>query len=355
MKRNDLAMDAQHHSRERGQMLVLFALALVAIIGMVGLVLDSGGAFAQRRSKQNAADVAALAAANDLIANQGDADWVATAANIATQNGYTHTVNGATVEITCVNCPDQALDTSVEGVQVTVTITSPHRNNFASIFGMNTWDVSTTATSKTGWADTANAPGPFIVSVDAFNEGGDPIHCTDETDTCDLEHADDDTPQVWTEFTWTDFGFDLPGAPCPPDGEPFEMGNVNDDDLQDYMDESADFEVTLEFGCYIAQHNLGSMTNIVQRLHCLVYGDDDPPCDDSGTPEPVTFPVPIVDDEGKYVGWASFVMTDAEASGENSTITGYFETGRILAQLDVSGSGFGDSTFGSAYVIQLVN
>ena len=340
MKRNDLAMDRQNHPRERGQMLVLFALSLVAIIGMVGLVLDSGGAFAQRRAQQNAADVAALAAANDLIANQGDADWVATAANIATQNGYTNTVNGAVVDISCVNCPDQTLNPAVDGVQVTVSISAPHRNNFASIFGMNTWDVSTTATSMTGWANTAHAPGPFIVSEDAFSAGGDPIECVDETDLCDLEHADDDTPQVWSEFTWTDFGYDLPGAPCPPDGEPFEMGNVNDADLQQYMDGSADFSVTLDFGCYIAQHNLGVMNNIVARLEAMA---------------PATFPVPIVDDEGKYVGWASFVLTGADAAGENSTITGYFETGRILAQLDVSGAGFGDSTFGSAYVIQLVN
>ena len=333
-------MDTQRTSRERGQILVLFALSLVAIIGMVGLVLDSGGAFAQRRSQQNAADVAALAAANDLIANQGDADWVATAESIASQNGYADTVNGASVEVSCVNCPGQALDLAVPGVQVTVNITAPHRNNFASIFGMSTWDVSTTATSKTGWADTAHAPGPFIVSQDAFDAGGDPVHCVDETDECDLEHPVDDTPTVWNEFTWTDFGYDLPSPPCPPDGEPFEMGNVNANDVKDYMDGSADFSVTLEFGCYIAQHNNGVMDVAVQKLEDMA---------------PATFPVPIVDEEGKYVGWASFVMTSATPNGRNGFITGYFETGRILAQLDVSGAGFGDSTFGSAYVVQLVN
>lgn len=333
-------MHTQHPSRERGQILVLFALSLVAIIGMVGLVLDSGGAFAQRRTQQNAADVAALAAANDLIANQGDAEWVATAESIATDNGYTNGVGGAVVQVTCVNCPDQTLDPAVDGVQVTVNITAPHENNFAGILGMPTWNVSATATSKTGWANKANAPGPFIVSLDAFSAGGDPIHCVDETDECDLNHPVSDTPIVWTEFTWTDFGYDLPGAPCPPDGEPFEMGNVNDNDLQQYMDGQADFSVTLEFGCYIAQHNNGVMDNIVQRLEDLA---------------PATFPVPIVDNEGKYQGWASFVMTSATPNGRNGVITGYFETGRIQAQLDVSGAGFGDSTFGSAYIVQLVN
>jgi hypothetical protein len=311
---------------------------------MVGLVLDGGGAAAQKRSEQNAADVSALAAANDLIANQGSADWQGTARSIATQNGYTDGVNGAIVNVSCVNCPgagpDQTWDAAADGVQVTVDITAPHVNAFAGVMGMPTWDVSTTATSKTGWANTAHAPGPFIVSEDVFNEGGDPVYCVDETDECDLVHADDDTPTVWSEFTWTDFGHDLPAAPCPEDGEPFEMGNVNDDDLQDYMDGRAEFEVTLDFGCYIAQHNLGIMNNIVMRLEDMA---------------PATFPVPIVDGEGKYVGWASFVMTGATPNGNNGFITGYFETGRILAQLDVSGAGFGDSTFGSAYVIQLVN
>jgi Flp pilus assembly protein TadG len=340
-------MKPDRSSAERGQILILFALSLVAIIGMVGLVLDSGSSFAQKRVEQNAADVAALAAAHDLIANQGSANWDATARSVASQNGYTHGVDGAVVEVTCVNCPgagpNQTFDATVDGVQVTVNITAPHRNNFAGIFGMTTWDVSTTATSKTGWANTAHGPGPFIVSLDAFT-GGDPAYCTGPIDECDLEHPVDDTPTQWSEFTWTDFGYDLgyddPEETCPPDGEPFELGNVNDSDLQNYLDGSADFSVTLEFGCYIAQHNDGVMNNIVADLQALA---------------PTSFPVPIVDDQGKYVGWASFHMTSADPGGRNGIITGYFETGRIQAQLDVKGAGFGSSTFGSAYVVQLVN
>ena len=54
---------------ERGQIIVIFALALVALVAMVGLIFDGGSAFAQRRSEQNIVDFAALAAANDLIVN----------------------------------------------------------------------------------------------------------------------------------------------------------------------------------------------------------------------------------------------------------------------------------------------
>lgn len=47
----------------RGQILVLFALVLVALLGVLGLAVDLGMAFAQRRTMQNAADAGALAGA----------------------------------------------------------------------------------------------------------------------------------------------------------------------------------------------------------------------------------------------------------------------------------------------------
>ena len=47
--------------RAKGQVIVVFALALVAIIGMVGLVIDGAAAFAQQRVAQNGADGTATA------------------------------------------------------------------------------------------------------------------------------------------------------------------------------------------------------------------------------------------------------------------------------------------------------
>ena len=174
-----LRIRSRDRREARGQILVIFALALVAITAMVGLVLDGGSAFAQRRAEQNTADLAALAAANDLIVNQGSADWVGTANEIAKKNGYEDGVDGVTVEVTCKNCPGQALDAAYDGVQVTVKINAPHQNSFAGVVGMPTWDVGVTATSLTGWIDSATGPGPFIVSQEAFEKAtGRPIHCT---------------------------------------------------------------------------------------------------------------------------------------------------------------------------------
>ena len=320
---------------ERGQIIVIFALALVALTAMVGLVLDGGGTYAQRRSEQNASDLAALAAANDLIVNQGSADWFGTARSVAKQNGYEHGVNGAVVDVSCKNCPGQVLDASASGVQVTVTITAKHRNAFAGVVGMPTWDVTTTATSKTGWPDTATGPGPFILSKEAFDETGQATVCTDPDNPCLFNHpttAEGDTPQTASEFAWTDFHYD---TPCD------QTGNVNDNDLTDYIANLATFETTLDFGCYIAQHNSGQMSNVVSIL---------------GGMTPVTFPVPIVDTSGNYVGWVSFVLTSTSPNGANGTISGYFETeNRQDQRLDVHGSGFGTSTYGGTYILKLIN
>ncbi len=57
--------DRYRHA-SRGQILILIAGALVAIVGMLGLATDLGYNFAQRRTMQNAADAGALAGAHTL-------------------------------------------------------------------------------------------------------------------------------------------------------------------------------------------------------------------------------------------------------------------------------------------------
>ena len=68
MKGNDMMRRTASRGRASdGQIIVIFALGLVAMIAMVGLVLDGGSTFAQRRGQQNAADLAALAGANQYL------------------------------------------------------------------------------------------------------------------------------------------------------------------------------------------------------------------------------------------------------------------------------------------------
>jgi hypothetical protein len=56
-------------NRQGGQTLVLFVLALLAVISMVGLVVDGGNAYVQQRKTQNGSDAASEAGATILVRN----------------------------------------------------------------------------------------------------------------------------------------------------------------------------------------------------------------------------------------------------------------------------------------------
>ena len=119
-------LPTSRRERERGQIIVIFALALVAIIAMVGLVLDGGSAFAMRRDEQSAADLAALAAANDYMLNSDASAGDRSRPDRRRSNGYTHGTGGVVVNVTI---------TTSNGAEAQVDISAPHHNNFASIVG----------------------------------------------------------------------------------------------------------------------------------------------------------------------------------------------------------------------------
>jgi hypothetical protein len=77
----------------RGQVLVLFALGIVALLGAAGIAFDAGRFLVERRSLQNAADAAALAAANSLIRGGSTADADAEARAVLATN-LVHGPNG---------------------------------------------------------------------------------------------------------------------------------------------------------------------------------------------------------------------------------------------------------------------
>ncbi len=83
--------------REGGQMLVLFVLLLGVLMGFVAMSIDVGMTFQERRSQQNAADAAALAAVAELPDSPTAA--VAAAYDWANRNGYS-SADGATVTVT---------------------------------------------------------------------------------------------------------------------------------------------------------------------------------------------------------------------------------------------------------------
>jgi hypothetical protein len=89
---------------ESGQAIVLLALAIVALIGIVGLAIDGGGMFFLQRDAQNAADAAAVAATYARCTTPGStADRIAAAREAgliaAQQNGFTDGQDGRSVSV----------------------------------------------------------------------------------------------------------------------------------------------------------------------------------------------------------------------------------------------------------------
>ena len=64
-------------NNERGQAIVTIALMSVFILAILGVVADTGYVWLQRRNLQNAADAAALAAAQKLPGDQAEASTLA--------------------------------------------------------------------------------------------------------------------------------------------------------------------------------------------------------------------------------------------------------------------------------------
>lgn len=313
---------------ERGQILVVFAISVVAIIGMVGLVLDGGSAFAQRRVEQNVSDLASVAGATAYLNTTGTNVVKATAAEVAARsiaatNGYTHDPTaGLNVGVTVTS-------TSL-AASVTVDITKPHRNNFAAVMGMPTWDVSVTATAlSTGNPNAVNGAMPLLFNAEAFPGA----ICDEDAGTCTDEvyqlpgTGNEDVPQDATQFNWTIFCL-ASGNPC----------NANSDGVRDLIDGGGE-SGTVSIGDDIGPLNAGSHTTLFTALQQHVGS---------------VFPVPIVDDDGVMVGFAYFRLLAVEGASEK-VVRGYFVSPINAEDMTINPTAPGATLDTGVYVVKLTN
>ena len=302
--------------RQEGQILVLFALGLVVMIGMAGLVLDGGGAFAQRRDEQNAADLAAIAGANAYINTSGNvasrtAAAQAAALASATSNGYTSGVNGVVIPT-----PDVALMQS--GARVTVNITKPHVNSFARVLGATSWDVSVTATALSGTVDTGIGAAPWTMSIDAFNPDGSPVYGEDNPHA--FGETNGDYPTSATDLSWTDYNGN---------------NNVNTNEVEKIITGENVVTATFDFGQYLGQHNNGNHTALYPVVNEHLAGHVVPiPIVGPPVAPATTCTNPTSYTNGCFKGWALFYVISAEG-GSSKTITGYFLDNFVASPLSV--------------------
>jgi len=148
----------QSFSGERGVVLWMVAAAMVMILGVAALAIDLAALYAARDEAQRAADAAALAGAEEFVTSGYTSGAVnsATVTTLVTQQavavGDEDTIGGQAVQV---RSSDVSVDLSVpSNPRVTVTVgRSTARGNalstvFAKIFGIQTADVSATATAE---------------------------------------------------------------------------------------------------------------------------------------------------------------------------------------------------------------
>ena len=142
-----------HKKSEKGQALVLIALAAVGLFGFTALSIDGGMVFSDRRHAQNAADTAVLAAALARVRSVSDPDGAAVTAGFAraSSNGYDTDAN-STVEVNICDEPGIVCEGMPAGANpsdyVRVKIVSIVHTTFARIVGRQTVTNVVTAVAK---------------------------------------------------------------------------------------------------------------------------------------------------------------------------------------------------------------
>jgi Putative Flp pilus-assembly TadE/G-like len=134
-----------------GQVVILICVALIAIMGMIGVVNDVGFLQQQRNMMQTAADSAAMAGAEEL--NYGD--QVAAGKADAATNGFTDGQSSVSVAI---NNPPSTGPNTANTTYVEAIVSKPEPTYFLRVLGVSSITVSARAV-----ADNGNGPNCIYV------------------------------------------------------------------------------------------------------------------------------------------------------------------------------------------------
>lgn len=135
----------------RGQVLVLFCLALFVLIGFMALAVDLGVLYTDRRRMQTAADAAAIAGANSLQNGATcSSNGCLAATDVATINFYTSGVNNVTV---AVGTPNPA-PSPTDGTYVQVSVSQSVPTYFMRVLGFASVNVGAKAVAGYAFAPT---------------------------------------------------------------------------------------------------------------------------------------------------------------------------------------------------------
>lgn len=307
---------------ERGQVTVLTAVFLVVMLGLCGFVLDVGSWFRQQRVSQATVDAAALAGAQALPTNPGTAKTLA--AQYASDNGG---VAGATFTVSTKYRPNDA---------ITVTQASDVNTIFAKLPPFNIAKATThaTATAIAEIPTEVTGAAPIVVNITHKMLSGPGCPCFGVPTTIPLGKED-------STGTFT------PGAFGLVDFDHSTSGGAGSSELGDWI--TAGYNHYLPLGNYDSDTGAKFGATAVQTSLESKYGSD------------LLFPVFDTLSGGgsnaqfHVIGWASFHLTLAQSSGNDGTLSGYFD--RVIWDGIIPADGSGDSSIPDlgVYSVAIVN
>ena len=149
--------------RERGATAVLVALLLTVMVGFTGLAVDGSATMAKRQELQNGADAAALAAAQECGEHGcGAIDAVAGPYGVANVRQETSSVS-------------TDLDPDESAREVTATVTGTKTHWFLPVLGVDSTELTATATATWGAPQQGPAMLPIAVSQCNFENAAGPV------------------------------------------------------------------------------------------------------------------------------------------------------------------------------------
>jgi hypothetical protein len=291
--------------REHGQAAALTVLFLTVLLASAAAVIDVGSWFREDRDTQRVADAAALAGAQALPENQGTARSLAI--EFGGKNGGG--VAGGNVSFSSTVLPGDTIKVNVE---------KPADSFFAKIVGIDSVQVGSTATARSGIPSEARWAAPIAV-----DEHHPFLNCHPVLSCFGSQHP-----------TALDLEKVGPGAfrLLNLDGS---KGGTGSTILSKWILEGYDGSMPL--GQYNsdpgAKHNASQIKNAMD--------------DRVGTE--MLFPVyRTIREEGanleyEVIGWVGFFITDYRAQGNNGTVSGYFS--RVIWEGTLTGTS-GSADFG---------
>jgi Flp pilus assembly protein TadG len=289
-------------ARQEGQVTVLTAVFIIALVGMAGFVLDVGSWFRSQRVSQATVDAAALAGAESLPDDPAKA--IADATSLAAKNGGT---DGLTITI---GTKWRQSD------MITVKQTSTGDGFFSKVLGVSSVTIRTTSSAVSEAPTQVLYAAPIAVNIKHPDLSGPGCPCFHDPTTLPLGKTGAPGSFALINLDQTD-----------------TTGTIGASELAAWIQNG--YGGYLDIGGYYSDPGAKWNNNIIQDALQLRWGSE------------LLFPVydALVDSgsnaEYHIIGWTAFFVTSATASGTDGSVSGYFTKAIWPGRIDPTAGGGG--------------